>query len=411
MPTPPIAAIRRLSVARFISVFGSMAAYTALIDLVWRKSNGSTVLLSLTILLTIGAVGLFEPLGGLVADRWDRKRALIASDLASAALFVLLALVDAPWLILLVALLTAIARTPFHAGSVAAIPNLVRDDAMIAKANGWIAIGSNLGITIGPALGGILVGSVGAGPVFVLNAASFVVSAVMVWSIRAPFSGVAHGEQQQEEEWRGVLAGFRFLRRDHVLLVVTFAWMVLLLGMGLGIVADRPVAAVFDVGSAGFGWMLGLYGLGSVIGAWGGSRMTAAMEPAALVAGFIVFGAAGIGIGVAGAFAIVLGCNFVWGIGDAITTVAEQGIFQRRTPDSVRSRVVAANEAAAHAALMVGFLAAGPAIGWLGAQAAYAVGGAAALGAAALAWTVVGMARPSGGKEPARSPQPVAPWE
>jgi MFS family permease len=342
-----------------------------------------------------------------VADRWDRKRAMIVSDLAGGVLFVLLALAGATWLILSLALLTAIARTPFRAGSVAAIPNLVEDDAMIAKANGWIAIGSSLGITIGPALGGVLVGWIGAGPVFVLNGASFGLSALLVWSIHAPFAGVV-GEEQGDA---GVLAGFRFLRRDRVLLVVTLAFAVLLLGLGLGIVADRPVAAAFEVGSVGFGSMLGLYGLGSVIGGGVASRMTAAIEPRALVAGFVVAGVAGIGIGVAPTFALILVCNFVWGMGDAVTIVAQQGILQRRTPDSIRSRVVAANEAAVHVALMVGFLAAGPAIGWLGAQATYAVGGVAALGAAALAWTVVASARTSADESSHRPPQSVAPWE
>jgi hypothetical protein len=72
---------------------------------------------------------------------------------------------------------------------------------------------------------------------------------------------------------------------------------------------------------------------------------------------------------------------------------------------------VAANEAAVHVALMVGFLGAGPAIGWLGAQATYAVGGIAALGAAALAWKVAAVVKTSPDEPTALRPQPVAPCE
>lgn len=406
MRTPPNVAIRRLAVARFTSVGGSMAAYTALIDLVFRRTDGSTVILSLTILLTLGAVGLFGPIGGLVADRWDRKRAMVASDLMSGALFVVLAFAGPVWLILTVALLTAVAATPFRAGSTAAIPNLVQDEALIARANGRLAIGSNLGITLGPAIGGVLVGWIGAGPVFVLNAVSFAASAALVWSIRAPFRGVAE-DRAEDGDARSVLAGFRFLHRDRVLLVVTLAWVVLLLGMGMAIVADRPVAAAFSVGSVGFGVMLGLYGVGAVIGAWLGSRLTAATEPAALVAGFAVAGVAGIGIGLAPVFWIVLACNLVWGVGDAVPTVARAGILQRRTPDAVRGRVAAANESAVHLALMAGFLAAGPTIAVIGAQATYAVGGLAALGAAAFSSTVVAAAGRGGGRGGARPTAPV----
>jgi predicted MFS family arabinose efflux permease len=392
MRTPPNTAIRRLAVARFISVGGSMAAYTALIDLVFRRTHGSTVVLSLTVLLTLGAVGLFGPIGGVVADRWDRKRAMIASDLLGGALFVILALVGPVWLILTVALLTAVAAAPFGAGSTAAIPNLVQDEALIARANGRLGIGTTLGITLGPAIGGVLVGWIGAGPVFVLNAVSFASSAALVWSIRAPFRGVAEDDAEHGDA-RSILAGFRFLRRDRVQLVLTLAWMVLLLGTGMGIVADRPLAAAFSGGSVGFGVMLGLYGVGAVIGSWLASRLTAATEPAALVTGFAVAGVAGIGIWFAPVFSIVLVCNLVWGVGDAVTRVAKVGILQRRTPDAVRGRVAGANESAIHLALMAGFLAAGPTIAVLGAQATYAVAGLAALGAAGLSSTVVAAAR------------------
>ena len=154
-----------------------------------------------------------------------------------------------PWLILTVAFLTAAAATPFRAGSVAAIPNLVEDEALIARANGRLWIGTTLGITLGPAIGGVLVGWIGAGPVFVLNALSFAVTAAMVWSIRAPFRGVAEGVAEEGDKG-GVMAGVRFLRRDRVQFVMTLAWMVLLLGMGMGIVADRLLLNVAARGTA-----------------------------------------------------------------------------------------------------------------------------------------------------------------
>jgi MFS family permease len=409
MRTPPNATIRRLAVARFISVAGSMAAYAALVDLVFRRTHGSTVLLSLTIFLTWGAAGLFGPLGGVVADRWDRKRAMIASDLAGAALFVVLAFVGVVWLILVVALLTAVAATPFMAGSTAAIPNLVEDEAVIARANGRLAVGSNLGITLGPAIGGVLVGWIGAGPVFLLNAASFGASAALVWSIRAPFGGAAEGGVGDAHA-RGVLAGFRFLRRDRVLLVVTLAWLVMVFGIGFGIVADRPVAAVFSAGAVGFGVMLGVYGVGAVSGAWISSWLTAATEPAALLTGLVVAGVSGIGIWLAPAFWIVLVCNLVWGVGDGVTRVAKQGIFQRRIPDTVRGRVVAATESLVHLALMAGFIAAGPTVAFLGAKATYAVAGLAALGSAGLVSTVIAAARREGaGAGRVRVDPPVPP--
>ena len=331
-----------------------------------------------------------------MADRWNRKRAMIASDLAGGALFALMALVEPVWAILSVALLTAAAAAPFRAGSSAAIPSIVGDESRIAHANGYLAVGQNLGITLGPAVGGALVGTLGAGPVFLLNAASFFLSAVLVWSIHAPFqddpvepAGEGDGERDSDARDRGVMAGFHVLWRDRVLKVGTIAWAVLIAGMGLVIVADRPIAAAFSAGSVGFGVMLALYGVGAVSGAWVATRMTAQTEPTGLVAGIATAGFAGIGVWLAPVFAVVVACNLIWGIGDGVNRVARTGILQRRTPDVVRARVAAANETVAHLAMMVGLLLAGPAIATLGAQGTYAVGGFAALGAAALCATVV----------------------
>jgi MFS family permease len=389
-PTTPMTAVRRLAVARAISVLGSLAAYAALVDLMFRLTDGSSFYLSATILLTIGAVGLLEPLGGWVADRFDRRLTLIWSDLAGALAFLAMAYVDDPGPLLVVAFLSAVVETPFRAGSVAAVPALVGDESLLAKANGWIGMGTNLGITVGPALGGALAAAIGAEPVFVLNAVSFVVSATLVWSIRAPFNA-----EDDDDEPMDVTAGFRFLLRDRVLFVVTASWMVLLLGTGLGIVADRPVAEAFDAGSVGFGLMIGLWGAGSVVGSWFASRLRAEQEPTGLVAGFWLAGIAGIGIWLSPVFGLVLACNVVWGFGDALTVVAEQGIIQRRTPDAIRARVVAANEGLVHVALIAGFLLATPAMNAIGPQATYAVGGVAALVAGACSLYVAGLARAS----------------
>jgi predicted MFS family arabinose efflux permease len=384
-------AIRRLAIAKLISVIGSLAAYTALIDLVFRRTDGSPIALSVTILLTIGATGIFGPFGGLIADRWDRRLAMIGSDLAGAVLFAVMAFIGSIEAIVAVALLTAIASTPFRAGSTAAIPSLAGDDTLVARANSWIGIGTNLGIVFGPAIGGVLAASLGAGPVFLLNAASFVVSAALVWSIRAPFSGAS--EKVHERGSAALLAGFRFIRHEPVLLLAVLAWMVLHLGGGMDLVADRPIAEVFRAGSAGYGAILGIYGVGAVIGAWAAARLTAASELPVVVAGFAIAGFLGIGIALAPIFAIVLACNVVWGVADGVTTVARQGILQRRTPDALRSRVAAASDTAFQAALVAPFLAAGPVIATIGAQATYAVGAVAFFAAAALASIAASYAR------------------
>src|SRR2546426_3698878 len=112
---------------------------------------------------------------------------MIGSDIAGAVCFLGMAFVREPHLLLGLAFLSAVAEAPFLAASVAAIPNLVGEEH-IGWANGLIAVGRNGGIMLGPVVGGALVASIGPGPVFGLNALSFLISAALVMSVRASFS-------------------------------------------------------------------------------------------------------------------------------------------------------------------------------------------------------------------------------
>ncbi len=96
-----------------------------------------------------------------------------------------------------------------------------------------------------------------------------------------------------------------------------------------------------------------------------------------------------LGIATSPSFALVLALSIPMGAGDALSLVAEQGIRQRRTPDGVRSRVMAASDAAWHLALAVAYILASPALQAVGPRGAYAIGAGSALLAAVVMWPVL----------------------
>lgn len=392
--------VRRLATARAISVTGGAAAYTALMDAIFRATNGDPGWMSAALLLTFGVEGLAGPVGGFLSDRLDRRAVMVASDLAAAACFLAMTVAHEQGPLLAIAFVSAVVEAPFWSASAAAVPNLV-EERDLAWANSLVAVGRNAGVTVGPVLGGVLAATVGAPAVFAANAGSFLVSAALVVTIRGRFS--APRAEADPEEHRGILAGFGFLLRDGVLRRITASWVVVVLGAGSAMVADRALAEVFGVGSIGFGLLIAAWGLGSMIGSLAGRVLDARTEPLGLVGGTAATAVAGLATGLSPWFGPILGLSFLWGAGDAFTLVAEQEIRQRRTPDAVRSRVMAASDAVVHTALAIGFGLAGPLLRLAGPRGVYAIGGGAAAVAALLllpTLRAVGPARGPAGEEP-----------
>jgi MFS family permease len=366
-------AVHRLAVARLISVTGGAAAYTALMATVYQRTNHSPGWLSATLLLTFGVGGFVGPVAGHVGDRFDRRKVMIASELVGAVAFGAMASVHSPLALLGFAFASAVSDQPFFAASRAAIPNLVEDESQLPWANSWVSVGVNAGITAGPVLGGVLVAALGPSWVFGANALTFLVSVCLVWSIRRSFSGV-HTEEETREH-QGVVAGFRFIRRDPLLLRIVLASGVMVLGLGMAMVADRPLAEHFGTGDIGFGLIISCWGAGSVVGSFLGRRLSESTERRWVFLGTAGIAATALAMGVSPAFWPVLVFVMANGIADAIAIVADQGIKQRRTPDVVRARVMSASEAVAHIALALGYALAGPVLALTSAQGLYVAAG------------------------------------
>lgn len=378
--TPPKTAVRRLAAGRLISVTGGAAAYTALGFTIWDKTH-SPWMQSLSLLLTFGVAGLLGPLGGALGDRFDRRRVMVISELVAAGFFAAMALADDPGLLIALAFGSAVAELPFFSASRAAIPNLLQDDEHLSWANSLVTVGVHSGIAVGPVIGGVLLGVFGdASWVFGINAVSFVVSVLITLTVHGRFQDERRAGES--EEYDGITAGLTFLWQDSVLRRLSLAWLVFVLGMGMGMVADAPLAEEFGAGELGFGLLIACWGLGSVLGSAAGRWMNARTEPLWLVGGAFGIAVAAFGVGSAPLFALVLLSLLVMGTSDGLTIVAENGMMQRRTPDAIRSRTMAAFEAIISLGLAVSYIVAGPVLHAVGPQAVYLIGGVAALAAA-----------------------------
>ena len=188
---------------------------------------------------------------------------------------------------------------------------------------------------------------------------------------------------------------------------MTLAWLVFLLGAGMGMVADAPLAEAFGAGSVGFGLLIAVWGGGSVLGSLLGRKLTARTEPLWLVLGAAGIALGHLGVGLAPVFGLVLVSGLIMGTSDGLTIVAETGIMQRRTPDAVRSRVMAAFDAVLSLGLAIAYVFAAPVLKAVGPQRVYLLGGIAAIGATLVLMPLLRLSREAA-EEDAASAEPDA---
>lgn len=399
--TTPTSAVRAIATARAISITGGAAAFAALNLAIYQETRSETWLAA-TMLLTFGVAGIVGLFAGMLGDRFDRQRVMIWSDLISGIFFTALIFTDDPGWMLFFAFLSAVGEAPLWAASGAAIPNLVSSDR-VAWANSLAQLGHNFGVLVGPAIVGVLYDFTGARPIFIINAVSFVISASLTSTVRGTFAG----DRDDADEHIGFTAGLRFMVRDTVLRWMNTSWIILVVGLGIVMTADVPFAELFDADNPGFyyGWMIGSWGAGSVVGALLGRKITVANEGRVLFIGTLVFTAMLGAIAPATVFFLVPVLIFTSGLAEGVAHVAELHITQRRAPDAVRSRVISASQAVVDAALAFGFVIAAPILSAVGPRWAYAIGGVISFGAALLLIPAVRELRQS---HTAGSEEPVA---
>jgi MFS family permease len=374
---------RRLALGRLISLSGGSAAYIALVAAIYGRTH-SAVWISAAIFASVVASVVSAPAAGWFGDRFDRRRVMIAADLAAAAGSLGMALTGQPWALVVLMGLSTVVASPFEPASAAAMPNLVGPED-VPRANALVAATSSAAYLAGPLLGGVVLSAgVSSATLFVIDAATFLVSALLIATIRKPFGSGA------TDEHPGALAGFRVIVREPRLRIPVLAGMVSLVGVGIVNVASYPFSLQLGGGTRGYGAMTALLGGGGLLGAALAGRVLRAGSSRVLVWSFAA-GAAGLALaGAAPVLAIGLGGMALAGAGRGLGDVAATTLIQEQTNDAVRSRVFAAQEGAAHVAFSVSALSGGLLVQLLSARGAFAVAAAFGIAAALIAATGLG---------------------
>jgi MFS family permease len=384
-----------------VSSCGDWLYNVALLAFVYMRT-GSAGWVAATTAARVAPVVLLGPLAGVLADRFDRRRLIVASDLIRAALMIALALVAATSMTLLLAPLLAAAATAVGIVQppcvAACTPRLVADSEL-QRAN---ALRSGIGqssIVAGPALGALLLAISSPALVIALNAVSFIASAVAITAIGSSPAFAPAGHDQAADSGllaelrggvdalRGAPAAVRLVAAD-VLCSAVYGMLTVTL-----VLVGRRVGA----GAGGYGLLLGGFGVGGVAGAVVAGKLDAPSrwrELLIVALGLVAVAVAGLGavhsLAAAVAFAVI------GGLGSIVGEVLSDTALGRMLDDSVLARAYGFVLPACVAGIVAGSLVAGPLVAAVGVSATMALAGAfvAVVGALLLRRPLSGLVAP-----------------
>lgn len=329
---------RTLFSARLVSYAGDSLSLVALIFHV-AETTGKGLAVALLLLVGDFAPSLLGPFTGALADRLNLRRLMVVCELIQAVvlLVIVLTMPSLPMLLALVAV-RATASQLFQPASRAAVPALV-GDRDLETANSTLGFGSNAAEAVGPLLAAALFPLVGLRGVLIVDAVSFLVSAVLLATL--PSLPPATGDGRQPSLLRQARAGIAYLLSVPTVRVIFLGFTAVVAFNGVDDVALVLLAQkTFHVGESAVGLLLGAVGVGLVAGyamlsRWG----TRASMPLLLIAGFAVSSSGNLLTGLAWAVAAAIALQAVRGFGLAAMDVASSTLLQRTVPPGMLGRV------------------------------------------------------------------------
>jgi len=329
---------RRLFLAQTISRWGDTFNAVALVILVYRLT-GSGVKVAGTVAFEVVPVVALGFVAGTVIDRYPRVRVMVGADLARALIAIALSIGQHHlWAVYAAAFGLSAFSVFFSPAAASIVPVLVGDDEVVGANSAIWSAAVISQIVLAPLAGG-LVAFAGAGPAFLLNAASFVVSAGLLVRLGLPVAPRQIGRRRFDD----VTEGLRVIRGSRLLRTLAAVQGLAALSAGatsalLVVLAERHL----HLGSARFGWLLAAIGIGAGFGPLLLQKVVRDVRrPRFLFGPYIVRGVVDLTLAATRSFPMALGALGVYGLGTSTGNVTYQSVLQQSVPDRLRGRVFA----------------------------------------------------------------------
>ncbi|MGI1849557.1 enterobactin transporter EntS [Rhodococcus sp. SJ] len=380
---------RYLFTARVVSLFGLGFLVVAVPLQVYRLTGSTAQVAAVSAVLGVTTFAATFA-GGVLADRYDRRRVIaLARGTAGVAFAVLAVNAFLPdpkmWVVYVAAVIDGVCGGISATALMAVTPSLLPREKM-AAAGALMALTGDLGAMIGPALGGVVIATGGVGVAYALAAFTTAITTFCITRLPAlPPTHVA-----DESPLRSVVSGFRYAASNRVLGGVLVCGFVTMLLAGWSVLVPEYATEVLGAGPSVVGLLYTAPAVGAVIGSltsgWTGRLRRSGQAVFVLMA----VSAAGLaGAGLTATVAVALIGLAAHGFGDALTDIVRYATVQKHTPDEYRGRIAAVWAAQVTAGASVGAVVAGAVATSVPISAALPAYGAVGLVVTALLWTTL----------------------
>ena len=367
---------RNLWLGQIVSLLGDWFNLIASAALIARLTQSGTAIGSLFVVRML-APFLVSPIAGVVADRYNRKQILMVTDIARAVVvlgFLLVRSAEQVWLLyVLTAVQLAISGFFFPTRN-AILPDLVSPQE-VGAANAISSATWSTMLALGAAIGGLVAGLWGNEPAFIIDAATFMLSAYFISRITyQPTNRLDSSDKTIGGTLRQYLEGLRYMRQYVDVLVIALhkSAIALLVMTGFQVIQVRIAEQIFVIGRGGgisLGIMYAMMGVGSGIGPILARYFTGDRDKAlrkAIILGYLL-SAVGLLIAAPLSNFIILQIGiFLRGIGGGVVWVFSTQLLLQLVPNQVRGRVFATEYALFTLMSAIAAGATGPAMDALG---------------------------------------------
>ena len=334
---------RLFATGQLISLIGTWMDQVAESWLVYRLT-GSAVLLGFIGFSSQIPVFLLAPLGGTIADRYDRRKLLIATQAASMFLAGTLAALTLSgrvrvWHIFALAALLGVVNSVDIPTRQAFVVQLVgREDLINAIAlNSSMFNGARI---VGPAIAGVLVASIGEGWCFFANAVSYVAVIVGLGMIRLPARAARSAPSSTFSQ---IAEGVRFVRQAApVRALLILLGVVSFLGMPYAVLMPIFAQEILHSGARGLGILMGASGAGALLGSVSLAFRRGLKGLGSWVAfATVAFGTSLVLFSLSRRFWLSAACLVPVGFSFMVAMASSNTLVQSMAPDALRGRVMA----------------------------------------------------------------------